>query len=52
MDDVYQTLGMFCLWDAVLLLTAVSVLIQQLASDINKARRACDCPGAIAEGAG
>lgn len=40
MDDVHRSLGAFCSWDVLSLLTVVLVLIQQLASDINKSRRA------------
>ena len=39
MDDVHRSLGAFCPWDVLSLLTVVLVLIQQLASDINKSRR-------------
>jgi hypothetical protein len=42
MDDVHRTLGMFSSYDAFSLLIVVSVLIQQLASDINKSRRTFD----------
>ena len=45
MDDVHRTLGMFHSLDALSLLTAVPVLIQQLASDINKSRRVFNCCG-------
>ena len=42
-DDVHRTLGMSCSRDAPSLLIAVPVvLIQQLASDVNKSRRAFD----------
>jgi hypothetical protein len=40
MDGIHQTLGMFCLYNVISPLTAVPVLVQQLASDINKSRRA------------
>jgi hypothetical protein len=40
MDDVHRTLGMYCSKDALSALTVVPVLIQQLASDMNKSRRA------------
>lgn len=40
MDDVHKILGKFCLCDALSPLTVVPVLIQQLASDINKSKRA------------
>ena len=40
MDDVHRTLGTSCSWDALYLLTALPVLIQKVASDINKSRRA------------
>ena len=40
MDDVHRTLGTFCSLDALSLLTVILVLIQQLASDMNKSRRA------------
>ena len=40
MDDIRRTLGMLCSYDALWLLIVVPVLIQQLASDTNKSRRA------------
>jgi hypothetical protein len=46
MDDVHKILGKFCLCDALSPLTVVPVLIQQLASDINKSRRVFNCYGA------
>jgi hypothetical protein len=52
MDDVHKTLGMYCSQVALSLLTAVLVLIQQLARDINKSRRAYNYLDAISGGDG
>jgi hypothetical protein len=41
-DDVHQTLGMFGPYDTLPCLTALPVLMKQLASDTNKSTRACN----------
>jgi hypothetical protein len=40
MDDVHRTLGTFYSYNALSILIVVPVLIQRLASDMNKSRRA------------
>ena len=52
MDDVHQTLGMFGPYDALPRLTALPVLMQQLASDINKSILACKYLRAISGSGG
>ena len=42
MDDVHRTLGMLYSYNVLSILIVVPVLIQQLASDMNKSRRAFD----------